>query len=272
MKLSKSLLLLGLVPFCANAFGYTVPTSGYGNPYRGNYSTNYQAPKTTPVNVNLNRYTVVQNQQPAAKATKAYPKWYAGANIFYNLAKFESKHLTNGVYDSSDPYSKDDFSVGQLGGAISFGQKFNKNWRLEAEAGYFSKYDEQEEGADFGISAPYLIANVMYDMDLKDWGGFYFGAGIGAAFVTTSLESWRLFSGDKKKTSVSPMGALMIGYQYPINEKFFLDVRYRLSGFNGTEHTQQWMANDGNDTIYDFTNDTGFILNNALSVGVRYEF
>jgi opacity protein-like surface antigen len=251
MQLSKFLLLLGLAPFCADAFGDTASFATYG---------------TVPVRVDLNRYTVIQ--MPPDAAEKA--KWYAGASLFYNRAVFESKHLTNGVYDSSDPYSKDKFSIGQLGGGLSFGQKFSQNWRLEGEAGWFGKYSEQENGAEFSIHTPYVLANVLYDMDVRAWGGFYFGAGIGMAFPTTSLESWRFFDGDQKKTSVSPMGALMVGYQYPIYERFWLDVKYRLSGFNGTKHTRPWMATSN--VVYDFTNKTGFILNNTLFVGVRYDF
>lgn len=253
MKRSKSLILLGFSPFCLDVLAETSASSYYG---------------VQPVTVNLNRYAIVQPQVVARQ--NVYPRWYIGANLFANYANFETKHLTNGVYNSADPYAKDKFSIWQMGGGISLGQKFNSHWRLEGEVGWFGKYSEDENAVEFGVHAPYVIANVMYDFDIGQYGGFYLGAGVGAAFPTTHLASWRFFAGDENKTSVSPMGALMLGWQYPISDKFYLDIKYRLSGYEGTEHTRRWM--DTNNVVYDFTNKMGFVLNNALSFGVRYEF
>ena len=59
----------------------------------------------------------------------------------------------------------------------------------------------------------------------------------------------------------------MLGWSHKLDENLVMDLRYRLAGFSGTEHTRVFEM-DG----VAFTNDIGFVLDNSFSIGVRYEF
>ena len=62
------------------------------------------------------------------------------------------------------------------------------------------------------------------------------------------------------------MGALMAGWSHHLDYNLVLDLRYRLAMFGGVEH-ERTLNND-----YKFKNDIGMILDNSISVGLRYEF
>jgi hypothetical protein len=197
--------------------------------------------------------------------------WYVGGSFFYNLALFENRYSTDGVFNASDPYAVDKFTAGQFGLHGAVGRKIADNWRLEGEVGWFGTYSEQSAGVEFKISAPYLTANAIYDFDMNDWGGFYIGAGLGLAMPMTEFHGSAIFLGDSgAHRAVSLMGGVMLGVSLPIAEQFYLDIRYRLSAYDAGENTRQWQ--DTNNVVHDFTSETGLVLNNTLSAGIRYEF
>ncbi|MCL2331287.1 MAG: porin family protein [Proteobacteria bacterium] len=278
MILKKACILLAFAPFCINAFAAAgtgaPPPSGYYPPanFPRNPAGYYSSLPVVPKDSGDVYYVRADKSSFAYTNTGPVfiPRWYVGASVFANFAMFESKHLTNGVFDASDPYSVDKFNVWQLGGFVSAGQKFHPNWRIEGELGWFGKYSESQFGVDFSIHTPYIVANGIYDTNIGNYGGMYFGLGLGAAFPTTFVDSWRFSSGPKTKTELSPMIGLMAGWQYPIANSLYLDARYRISGYWGTDHTEQWISTSN--VQYDFTNKTGLVLNNTISLGVRYEF
>ena len=266
MNSKKTTVLLAFALVGGSAFG----ASYYGSP---NSSYGYYNPSPAPIN-NTAVVVVGNRAQTQMQPVKPdWPKWYVGGNLFYNLALFEAKHMTNGVFSSSVPYAKDDFSASQFGGALYVGQKFNRNFRADVEAGWFLKYSEQSAGVEFSLDTPYALANVYYDMDLNpSWGGFYFGAGLGVALPTSKLHGPGIFlPGGETKTNVSVMGALAVGWQIPVADSTFFDIKYRLSAYKGGDHTRQWQDNVYY-VIYDFTSSIGWVLNNTVSVGIRYEF
>ena len=89
--------------------------------------------------------------------------------------------------------------------------------------------------------------------------GVYVGIGGGFATIKTSLNHTALAK--VSKTNMSPMGAVMLGWTHPVNDKLTFDLRYRFSMFSGTEF------ND-----LDVHTKIGMIMNNSLSAGLRYAF
>ena len=79
-------------------------------------------------------------------------------------------------------------------------------------------------------------------------------------------------SGDRTERDVSLMGALMLGYTYELDYNLVLDLRYRLAGFNGTKQTRAFNETYVGLAGYDLEVDTGLILDNSFSIGIRYEF
>ena len=73
--------------------------------------------------------------------------------------------------------------------------------------------------------------------------------------------------GNGKHTGVSPMGALMFGYTHKLDDNLVLDLRYRFAGTWGSK--QERTYGGANDVM---TNKIGFIMDNSISLGIRYEF
>ena len=94
--------------------------------------------------------------------------------------------------------------------------------------------------------------------------GIYLGAGVGAALLDVSLDH-TMFE-KVSKASVSPMGALMVGWVHKLDSKIVLDLRYRLAMFNGGDIK---MDTGGGNSV---SADMGFMLDNTLSLGIRYSF
>ncbi len=187
--------------------------------------------------------------------------WYMGGRLDLNLLSWENE------YSSTDPdinvaFNSDDYSFEPVfGGNIFVGHTFEYFWRAEVEAGLISQFDDSDDGFDFKLTVPYLMANGYYDFA----NGLYVGAGLGIAMPKTQLGGY-FKSDDRSERNVSLMGALMAGWSYHLDYNLLLDIRYRLAVFGGTEHERT--LNNG----YKFKNDIGMIWDNSISVGLRYEF
>ena len=192
------------------------------------------------------------------RRTSEPQKWYvaAHADLSFLSWKNEYKYGVSG----SDNF---DFKP-VLGADIALGLEFNKRWRADLELGYVGSYHEQEteyitnyltEKTDFDLHAMYTTVNGYYNFGA----GVYAGLGVGAAFVEASVNHTAL--ANKSKAEVSPMGAVMLGLTSRISEKTYFDIRYRLSAFSGP-------------TFYDLCVKikVGWITDNSVSVGLRYEF
>ena len=193
---------------------------------------------------------------------KAKTGWYVGGRLELSLLNWENE------YSSDDPgvdatYDHDDYSFEPVfGGSVYAGRTFNYFWRAEVEAGLIGQFEDKDDGASFKMTVPYLMANGYYDFA----NGLYVGAGLGIAVPKTELDMAAFEAGDRSERAISPMGALMVGWTYELDYNLVLDLRYRFAGFVGTEQTRKL------DNGYDFTNDIGFVMDNSISLGVRYEF
>lgn len=202
-------------------------------------------------------YDVTYNYKDKAKTG-----WYVGARAELSFLNWKNK------YSSDDPnvdvnYDDDKYSFESVfGGSISVGKTFNYFWRGELEGGYIGYFDDKDDGAEFSLSIPYLMANGYYDFV----NGFYVGAGVGIALPITKLDAYFYDGGDRSKTGFSPMVGLMLGYAHKLDDNLVVDFRYRLAGLNGTKQSRRL------DNGYDFENKIGLILDNSISIGIRYEF
>ncbi|MDE6570873.1 MAG: outer membrane beta-barrel protein [Alphaproteobacteria bacterium] len=210
-------------------------------------------------------YNVTYDYQDKAKTG-----WYVTARAELSFLNWKNKYKSGYVGvdagANSDKYSFEPV----FGGGVSFGKTVNYFWRLEGEAGYIGSFSDKDNGFEFKISTPYLMVNGYRDFV----NGLYVGAGVGMAIPTTKLDGDIFISGDRSKTSVSPMGGLMLGWAHKLDDNFTVDVRYRLAGFNGPKQTRHFESVDAAGKIYNeyFENKVGFVLDNSISIGLRYEF
>ena len=194
------------------------------------------------------------------RQTSKPQKWYVGAHADLSFLSWKNEYTYGSMPDGSDKF---DFKP-VLGADIALGLEFDENWRADLEFGYVGNYSEQEteyydtyytEKTDFNLATMYLTANGFYTFGA----GVYAGLGAGAAIVETSLNHSSLAR--VSKTKVSPMGAVMLGWSSRMAEKTYFDIRYRLAAFSGP-------------TLSDIGVKTkiGWIMDNSVSAGIRYEF
>lgn len=201
---------------------------------------------------------------------KAKTGWYAGARAELSLLNWKNKYSTEpekGVAEDTESYSETVF-----GGSLFAGRTFNYFWRAELEAGLIGQYTDKDMGFEFKLTVPYVMLNGYYDFA----NGLYVGAGLGLAVPKTELDNIGFDVGDRSKRAVSPMGALMAGWTHKLDYNLALDLRYRLAAFGGTKHTRTFangvMIDTEDFSGVKFTNDISLILDNSLSIGLRYEF
>lgn len=191
--------------------------------------------------------------------------WYASLHAGLNFLDWKSTYNSDHVgYEGYDDYTFQSL----FGGSLSIGKSFSYFWRGEIEAGYTGKFTDRDEGIEFTFSSPYVLTSAMYDFT----NGFYVGASLGAAFPTTTWDWDSFLSGGRSKTSLSPMGGIMLGLSERLDYRFVLDLRYRLAGMYGTKHTRYFEDRATPPNKCYFQSDMGFVLDNQFSVGLRYEF
>ena len=196
---------------------------------------------------------------------KAKTGWYVGGRLALSLLNWENEYSTNAP-NAPELDEKESFAEVVFGGGVSVGHTFNYFWRAELEGGLIGSYEQDDVGTTFKMTVPYLMANGYYDFA----NGFYLGAGLGIAVPKTELQGIFFYGGEDSKRSVSPMLGLMAGYSHKLDYNLVLDVRYRLAGFMGAEHKRTFVYEDLNE--YDIKNEIGLILDNSISIGLRYEF
>ncbi|MBO5834235.1 MAG: outer membrane beta-barrel protein [Alphaproteobacteria bacterium] len=196
---------------------------------------------------------------------KAKTGWYIGGRAELSFLNWENEY-TSDYGDIVPEYSSDKYSYESVfGGSFFVGHTFNYFWRAEVEAGIIGQFDDQDEGVEFKMTVPYVLANGYYDFT----NGLYVGLGAGIALPKTELDALNFVPGDRSERAVSAMGAVMLGWAYKLDYNLTLDLRYRLAVFGGTEHVRDFVYDE---TVFEFTNEMGLILDNSISLGVRYEF
>ena len=214
-------------------------------------------------------YTVTYDYKDKAK-----DGWYVVGRAELSFLNWKNK------YDSDYPYARSQFSEDiysfepVFGGSLAAGWKFNYLWRIELEGGYIGRFTDKDLGFEFTLSAPYAIVNGYRDF----LNGFYLGAGIGAALPITTLDSgvFMMEGGPRSENRISPMGSIMVGFAKELDYNLTLDIRYRLAGLMGTTHTRdfEWFYKHDPNVFYQSSieNKIGLILDNSISIGLRYEF
>ena len=199
--------------------------------------------------------------------------WYVGGRVGLHLMSWKNKYKgspSNYKFDNDENH--DDYTFEPVfGGNIFAGYRFTPNWRGDVEFGYMTQFSDSDNGFTFKLQTPYITANAYYDFE----SGIYLGAGVGMAFPRGTLD-WANFEKDSaSETKLSFMGALMAGYSYNLSESVALDFRYRLGMFNGPKWTRNVMSGvtDVNGTeLESLQTKVGFVIDNSLSLGLRYEF
>ena len=198
---------------------------------------------------------------------------YVGMNLDVNLLNWTNKYkatpeeaVVNLMADHDDYKFKP-----LIGGHFVAGYRFSPGWRADAEFGFTSEFEDSDNGISFKLSIPYVTANVYHDFV----NGLYLGIGGGAAFPTISME-WENFTANgSSKTGVAPMGAAMLGYAYYLSESLIFDVRYRFAGLFGNTKIKRganYQADDEHPPLESLETKVGFIMDNSISIGLKYEF
>ena len=199
--------------------------------------------------------------------------WYVGGRVALHLASWKNKYSgtpDNYKFDANEDH--DDYIFEPVfGGNIFAGYRFTPNWRGDIEFGYMTQFSDSDNGFTFKLQTPYITANAYYDFE----SGIYLGAGVGMAFPRATMD-WEYFEKDSaSETKLSFMGALMAGYSYNLSNSVALDFRYRLAGFTGPKWTRNVVPGikDANNVeLKSLETKVGFIIDNSLSLGLRYEF
>lgn len=230
-------------------------------------SAAYAAPATEMAVVQrspVGRRVMVREYQPYSVETAK--GWYMGGRLALNMLNWTNEYSSNAT-DAVATESSEKFSFKTLfGGSVFAGTDFQlgEEWfRGEFEAGLIGRFADNGGGYDFALTIPYIIANGYYDFN----DGLYLGAGLGLAVPKIELDSVLFTSDESSKHGVSPMLAMLFGWSYDLDSRITLDLRYRLSGIWGPEHTRNYISDGKYLTV-----DTGFILENSLSMGLRYRF
>ena len=202
-------------------------------------------------------------------ADREKTNWYATIRAELALLNWTNTYSMQETAPTDAGFGGDKYSLEPVfGGNLAVGHKFTDAWRAELEAGYIGYFSDTDPISHFTMQIPYLMVNGFYDFQ----NGFYLGAGFGVSLVITEIYTLMSTPENRYNTGASPMGAVMLGYALELGNDFVLDVRYRLSGMMGDQHrfypTELF---DGSATFW-VQNEIGFILDNSLSVGLRYEF
>ena len=206
---------------------------------------------------------------------KAKSGWYVGGRAELSFLNWTNKYSSD-YSGTVEEYNSDKYSFEQMfGGNLSAGYRFLYFWRAELEAGILGQFTDKDNSTEFGLTVPYVMLNGYYDFT----NNFYVGAGLGAAMPIKTLDYDNFIAGDRSKMSVSPMAGLMFGYAKELDDNLVLDIRYRLSGFYGGSQTRYFQEGtevspgvweDVRDVYVE--NKIGLVLDNSISIGLRYEF
>ena len=215
----------------------------------------------------VGRRVMVREYQPYTVETAK--GWYLGGRLALSFLNFTAQNeiVADGVALDGviDDYKFSFETV--FGGSVFAGTDFqlSDEWfRGDFEAGLIGCFENNDAGTDLKLTVPYLMANGYYDFV----NGLYVGAGLGIALPKIELGGYDLDSGDPKKTGVSPIFGAMFGWSYDLDARMTLDLRYRLAGFFGPEIERAMYG----DEYVEVKTDVGFVLENSLSMGLRYRF
>ena len=200
--------------------------------------------------------------------------WYGSLRAELAMLSFKNKYYFEGEYVGKDEYSFHPLLA--IDGAV--GKRIDYFWRGEVEVGYITEFSDKDEGYEVKMTTPYVMANGYYDFA----NGLYVGAGLGVAMPKMEFIDDEFKSGNNPKWGVSPMVGLMAGYTHKLDDNLVLDLRYRIAGFMGHDQERTFATGaeldiDGDSVPDDISgmhlkDKIGLILDNSISLGIRYEF
>lgn len=194
---------------------------------------------------------------------KAKTGWYAGARAELGFWNWKNKYSVDKGLNAPAEYSSDKYSFEPVfGGSVFGGRHIKYFWRAELEAGYLGYFEDKDASSEFTMQIPYLMVNGYYDFT----NGLYLGAGAGVAMPITTVDTIYSDGTDRREYGVAPIVGVMLGYSHKLDDNMVVDLRYRLAGMTGTDQTI------GLSEGHKFSNDIDFILDNSISIGLRYEF
>lgn len=215
-------------------------------------------------------YVQSNNFQQTSQSVKPEHEWYLSANVAMNMwswgTEYESDYSGTNISFDNDDYSFE--SV--FGGSVAIGKQFESGMRADVEVGLSSEFSDSDEIAKYALSAPYVMANVYYDFD----SGVFLGAGLGLAKPEVKLDGDLFENKEYSKSALSVKVGAAVGYSAHVADNAYIDFKYRLSGFRGPDLTNAflWDQYVGTDELYSLNVKTGIVIENALSVGVRFYF
>jgi hypothetical protein len=190
--------------------------------------------------------------------------------------KGQVNFANHGYYltDAASGYSgeKDD-GVGfgqQIGFEANVGGFVFNRYRVQLDFGMLGKHVDKKSFAEPGVpnglkfseTAYYATIGGIYSSRQTPWGGLYGGAGVGAAFIGTGLN----INGITSDISLSPMGAVMFGYEKNMSGRWTLDLGAKVSGWYGSgQHYKEFEHAAEKVGI-------GFVWNVSMMLGARYGF
>ncbi len=201
---------------------------------------------------------------------KAKSGWYVGARADLNFWNWTNNYSSGENFlGAVEEYNRDEFSFEPVFGGSAFaGFRFAYFWRAELEAGYLGYFEDADHMAEYNLQIPYAMANLYYDFT----NGLYLGVGAGVAMPIETIDMLGYADGsDRTRYGFAPMIGVMLGYSYELDYNLVLDVRYRLSGLTGWHHRIDGLV-DMDDNRFWFENEVNFVLDNSISIGLRYEF
>lgn len=198
--------------------------------------------------------------------------WYAAIKGMLNFIN-HGYYLTDPTVTPPLDGEKTDEAVAfgaQLGAEINVGKYMNDKWRVQFDFGMLGKYEDAEnwditgysDGHKFVRQVYYGAFDGIYSAGRREWGGLYYGAGLGLAFVDSGLNPW----GSLTENNVSPMGQLLFGYENEIRDGWMIDVGLKTSFLYGVARHYRgfWQT--------DVQVGTGLVWNLAMTIGIRYDF
>lgn len=224
-----------------------------------------QAKKTEP----KQKKVVKQKQREVPQAWDKYVSVKLALNMWSWRNDYSSDYVGTDLLFSEDTYAFE--SV--FGGGLAVGTTLGDGARAEIELGLTAEFEDKDEAATYTLSAPYLMMNAYRDFD----SGFYIGAGLGVTKPKVSMTGL-LFTGSSSGGETSETAlkvAAMVGYSAQLNQNLFLDLQYKLAGFRSPEITRNFWWDQYNDGSYEefmLKVKGGFLMENAISVGLRFKF
>lgn len=269
-----SMIFAGFVPVCANASMVYTPSRPcgavmgcdggcypYARPAESRSATLWNNDVAQNARLEQNR---TQNSAPA--------DWYIAANAVMNFWSWENEYNSN-YNGTALLFNKDEYSFESVfGGALAVGTRFASGVRGDIELGMSAEFSDSDDLAEYKLSIPYLMANAYWDFD----SGLYLGGGLGVARPKITLDGALFDGGGADETFISPKVGLALGYATEIADNTFIDFRYRISLMKGADISRsfRWeqVENSGNFGQYVLQVENDLILENALSVGIRFGF